>query len=959
MRKALSALAAATLIATGFTAVQNSPAEAAPPGSAFDPGLIISDSVFFDFGSMTVQQIQDFLNSRVENCRADDPAIDCLKNVRVNIPETPATAPGEVGPCKAIPAKEGASAAEVIHAISNACGINPRVLIVTLQKEQGLVTSTKPTSYMYRAAMGFGCPDSDPGICGKVFVGLFNQLYRAAKQFRWYGNPEGSFTYWKPGRVISMRFHPRAACGSKSFELKNQATANLYYYTPYTPNEAALRNLYGTGDSCSAYGNRNFWRFYHDWFGSPIGGGYLLKSATSGNYLIVNNVRYLVSDPKLLESLRPLGPLGEISQAYLDSFQDAGVMSPMVIDSTTNVRYLLVDSIRYEVTDCQVAAHYGYDCNLAIPLTSLQLNNFINGGVLTRLAESASGARYWIENQTYRVVVDQLALTTVGGQTTAPVKLNVELVPTLTSGSALASELALFSLKGSNDVLVASGGQTFRFTASLASSTNLQRWFSSTSATVELSSIQGSLNPQSIRGFVSSPGGSAFVLTVDGKVPVSDPQDWTSQIVQVPDALLAAIPTANAQLSTPVVVSSQGNNLSYFIDGSSRRTSSQRDMTERFLELLNQPRVMMLPQAAINAISSSGVALSPGSIIKQGSNFFMVDGISSLIRLESQAQATSVSQSKVFTYNQSDLAGFQIRTRLNSLKVQCAGGTYLLDKGTLYPIAQNAASEYPGNPYPLATSTCSALELSPRPAGQFIRDNSGLLFLIQDGKKMRISSWAHLAKLRGDSPAHIEVTGYFASKIPSGERAPQTVTLSTGGAIPNGEFGELTFGGTLPTSPTPTPKPTPTPTPTQTSTPTPTPTPTPTQSAPATSSPVTEYRVRAGDTLTSIAARFSVSVSRLQSLNGITNPNQLRVGQLLKIPTSSTSSPTTSSPQPTQPATQSPSASPVVRTYQVQSGDTLWGIARKFGVSADALAKLNGITNANLIKVGQTLKIPS
>ena len=955
MRKALSALAAATLIATGFTAVQNSPAQAAPPGSAFDPGLIISDSVFFDFGSMTIQQIQDFLDSRVENCRADDPAIDCLKNVRVNIPETPATAPGEVGPCKAIAAKQGASAAEVIHAISNACGINPRVLIVTLQKEQGLVTSTKPTSYMYRAAMGFGCPDSDPGICGKVFVGLFNQLYRAAKQFRWYGNPEGSFTYWKPGRVISMRFHPRAACGSKSFELKNQATANLYYYTPYTPNEAALRNLYGTGDSCSAYGNRNFWRFYHDWFGSPIGGGYLLKSATSGNYLIVNNVRYLVSDPKLLESLRPLGPLGEISQAYLDSFQDAGVMSPMVIDSTTNVRYLLVDSIRYEVTDCQVAAHYGYDCNLAIPLTSLQLNNFINGGILTRLAETTSGAQYWIENQTYRVVVDQLALTTVGGQTIAPVKLNVELVPTLTPGSALASELALFSLKGSNDVLVASGGQTFRFTASLASSTNLQRWFSSTSATVELSSIQGSLNPQSIRGFVSSPGGSAFVLTGDGKVPVTDPQDWTSQIVQVPDALLAAIPTANAQLSTPVVVSSQGNNLSYFIDGSTRRTSSQRDMTERFLELLNQPRVMMLPQAAINAVSSSGVALSPGSIIKQGSNFFMVDGISSLIRLESQAHATSVSKSKVFTYNQSDLAGFQIRTRLNSLKVQCAGGTYLLDKGTLYPIAQNAASEYPGNPYPLATSTCSALELSPRPAGQFIRDNSGLLFLIQDGKKMRVSSWAHLAKLRGDSPAHIEVSGYFASKIPSGERAPQTVTLSTGGAIPNGEFGELTFGGTLPTTPTPTPKPTPSPTPTQT----PTPTPTPTQSAPATSSPVTEYRVRAGDTLTSIAVRFSVSVSRLQSLNGITNPNQLRVGQLLKIPTTSTNSPTTSSPQPTQPATQSPSASPVVRTYQVQSGDTLWGIARKFGVSADALAKLNGITNANLIKVGQTLKIPS
>lgn len=955
MRKVVSIFSAAVMAVTGFTWISPQPAEAAPPGSAFDPGLIISDSVFFDFGSMTVEQIQGFLDSRVENCRAEDPAIDCLKSVRVDIPDTPATAPGEVGPCNAITGKQGASAAEVIHAIANACGISPKVLIVTLQKEQGLVTSTKPTAYMYRAAMGFGCPDSDPGICGKVFVGLFNQLYRAARQFKWYGNPEGSFTYWKPGRVISMRYHPRSACGSKSFELKNQATANLYYYTPYTPNKAALDNLYGTGDSCSAYGNRNFWRFYHDWFGSPIGGGYLLKSATSPNYLIVNNLRYQVSDSKLLESLRPLGPLGEISQAYLDSFQDAGQMSPMVIDSTTNARYLLVDSIRYEVTDCQVAAHYGYDCNLAIPLTTLQLNNFINGGVLTRLAESANGARHWIENQTYRVVVDDLALTTVGGQDTPAVKLNVELVPTLTAGSALASELALFSLKGSNDLLVATSGQTFRITASLASATGLGRWLNSTSATVELSSVQSSIGQQSIRGFVSSPSGATFVITAEGKVPVTDPQDWTSQIVPVPEALLSAIPTANAQLSTPVVVSSTGNPLSYFVDSQARRSSLQKDMTDRFLSLLNQPRVMMLPQSAINTVSSSGIALSPGSIVKQGNSFFMVDGISALIRLESEAQAKSVSKSKIFSFSQRDLAGLEIKSRLNSLKVQCAGGTYLLDKGTLYPIAQNAAAQYPGNPYPLANSTCSALEMATRPVGQFIRDNRGFLFLVQDSKKQRIASWAHLAKLRGESPAHIDVSGYFASKIPNGARAPQTVELASGGVLPSGEFGELTFGGTIPEPVNePTPAPSPTPKPTQTPTTSPTPKPTPTQSPATTSSPeVVEYRVRAGDTLISIAARFSVSVSSLQSLNGISDPNRLRIGQLLKIPSSSASQ--TQSPTP---ATTSPSTSPAVRTYKVQPGDTLWAIARKFNVSADALAKLNKITNANLIKVGQTLKIP-
>ena len=361
MRKLFGIFSAVALIAASLVvqpAVQ-APAVAAPSASTFDPGLIISDSVFYDFGTMTVPQIQAFLDSRVADCKATNPAIDCLKNIKVDIPETPATGPNEVGPCKAIAAKPGASAAEVIHAISNACGINPKVFIVTLQKEQALVTSTKPTEYMYRAAMGFGCPDSDPGICGKVFTGLFNQLYKAARQFRWYGNPAGSFKYWKPGRTVSMRYNPKASCGSKNFELKSQATANLYYYTPYTPNDAALKNLYGSGDSCSAYGNRNFWRFFHDWFGSPIGGSYLLKSSTSETYLIVDNLRYRVSDTRLLASVRPLGPQGEISQAYLESFENKGDLYQLVKRAGTTEYWLLVDGKRYSLTDCNLAKQYG------------------------------------------------------------------------------------------------------------------------------------------------------------------------------------------------------------------------------------------------------------------------------------------------------------------------------------------------------------------------------------------------------------------------------------------------------------------------------------------------------------------------------------------------------------------------------------------------------------------------
>ena len=60
-------------------------------------------------------------------------------------------------------------------------------------------------------------------------------------------------------------------------------------------------------------------------------------------------------------------------------------------------------------------------------------------------------------------------------------------------------------------------------------------------------------------------------------------------------------------------------------------------------------------------------------------------------------------------------------------------------------------------------------------------------------------------------------------------------------------------------------------------------------------------------------------------------------------------------PKPTASPTPSPSAA---KTYTVKSGDTLTGIASKFGTTSKILMDLNSITNANLIKIGQILKLP-
>jgi hypothetical protein len=61
-------------------------------------------------------------------------------------------------------------------------------------------------------------------------------------------------------------------CGAGPVLVRNTATASLYTYTPYQPNAASLASYPGTGDACSSYGNRNFYRLFTDYFGSTGGG---------------------------------------------------------------------------------------------------------------------------------------------------------------------------------------------------------------------------------------------------------------------------------------------------------------------------------------------------------------------------------------------------------------------------------------------------------------------------------------------------------------------------------------------------------------------------------------------------------------------------------------------------------------------------------------------------------------
>lgn len=103
------------------------------------------------------------------------------------------------------------------------------------------------------------------------------------------------------------------------------------------------------------------------------------------------------------------------------------------------------------------------------------------------------------------------------------------------------------------------------------------------------------------------------------------------------------------------------------------------------------------------------------------------------------------------------------------------------------------------------------------------------------------------------------------------------------------------------------------------------------------------YTVKRGDTLSKIALAYGVTVNHIVQLNNIQNPNLIYPGEKLRITESKI---TTLNP-----------IGGINNIYRVQRGDTLWRIARRYGVTVNYLVSINDIENPNIIYPGQLIRI--
>ena len=263
----------------------------------FDPGYIISDYQMGNYNSMSEAEIWNFLKQK-GNC--NDTRIwqtgNNLGYLSESAPYSWHVSDGHYV-CLADENFSGESAAHIIWQAAQDYRINPQVLIVLLQKEQGLITDSFPNSVQYRSATGYGCPDT--AACSSRYYGFKNQVRNAAALFRTV--LDGGWTNYPLGNNY-IQYNPNSGCGGSWVNIRSLATSALYRYTPYQPNASALAAGYGSGDSCGAYGNRNFYSYFEDWFGGITENAVSMEEMVSPRVMTINKST-LVIDAKKLETI--------------------------------------------------------------------------------------------------------------------------------------------------------------------------------------------------------------------------------------------------------------------------------------------------------------------------------------------------------------------------------------------------------------------------------------------------------------------------------------------------------------------------------------------------------------------------------------------------------------------------------------------------------------------------------
>ncbi len=328
--------------------------------SNFNPNFIISDYEMRDHQAMGYNEIERFLDRKGNlNERA---LID--KNGIVQY------------------------ATEIIYRAALDYQISPKVLLVTLQKEQSLVEDDSPASDQLDWAMGYAvcddCSKDDPGI--QKFKGFGKQVDRAAWRLDYYFKNPAEFNF-QVGKVSQI--------DNRIVIPGNQATVNLYNYTPHI------------------HGNENFRKIWDRWWKRLFPDGSLLQIAgdvKNDIYLIQDGLKRKFEQMSALLSRYDINKVIQIQTTDLDQYPDGKPIkfpNYSLLSSPKGTVYLLVNDTLRGFASAEVFRKMGYNWDEVEKVSWDDLTNYQEGEPITKesiypegalLQDKTTGGVYYVKD---------------------------------------------------------------------------------------------------------------------------------------------------------------------------------------------------------------------------------------------------------------------------------------------------------------------------------------------------------------------------------------------------------------------------------------------------------------------------------------------------------------------------------------------------------------------------------
>lgn len=722
-------LAASLLSWVAFVTPQSAHAD-------YDNNNIMSDAVFDDTSTMSAVQIQQFLNSFPNSC---------LRNYQAPMPIDYFN----YGP--------NDTAANIISKVSTLWRINPRVILVTLEKEEGLVSGNAGCdAWRYNSAVGMGCPDG--GTCPEApYAGFSQQVTKGMWQlqfskYRSYGDlswGDNGSVYYSGYMTAGLRsrmqgqdpvsYDGYATIDGASVYMSNGATAALYTYTPHFS------------------GNQHFVTIFNSWFGSTQVSDLDRTVGDSSVYLVSGDNKYPISDIRTLGALYPLGNISYVDQSYLDS-KTTGAPLTRAVTASNGTIYFFDAGIKLPFGSCSLVSDYGYTCGHLPQLTDYQINALSNGPSMTNLFGTTSGKLFYVSGAMKKEVYDAASLTQAGINGGANT-LNEAAIGNLPYGAPVIRDNVLVRNRVDNSMYAYStAGSVSSITTQLRGSyldgMNLP--------SIDPGSINAMTKAADTSGYVQgATSGSDYILTSKGKLKVTNSSDWSNTFSPLPDALLNQIPDVATSAGPYTVMSDGSSGTIYWV---TNKTSRPISSWSALLALNPTPNIISLPPYYLNSQTAGSVMLTPGTLAISQDNptVYLVDGTNKLIPMGTFDSAIDLGFGPIAFTTSAVVNSYVKSTTVLSSAVQCGSNQGLAMGGSVYPVTLTGATYTT-----LSAMDCSLVNWKSM-APSFLLASSGTIFHIQNGQKQPISSYDKYLSLGGNGANTIRASNYALQYFTSG-----------------------------------------------------------------------------------------------------------------------------------------------------------------------------------------------